>query len=523
MFYNSNRLIRRYAAAENDEYVIKDICNPFETLDNDKYHSQFGIDKTTHKLCSPGCMDFYYEELQFFTGVTSRSRETLFFSNYTHLINTVYPLPISIEWTDSPSLGLWGDRHHKPSQDIKPHRQATNFTDCPAIWHLFKVEASIYPIDDNFNMCRNEGFYAQSVDDSIDCAFTQTIGYGFMAVGAGAIVMMYGATFMMIYFKRMTDPLAFMPEIENDGEKQKKKKKKNDKTDKLKKFGLDHGFNEIPLKPVFAPWLTLMKDYVLFLITPIVEAADIVLDGLYVIKMARALNRFWISASIIRLMLKFYIVAVVKDVILNFFLITTFFTESMTPSPQKQLELAMIIKLIGFFTEDTAQSALQYFYFEKYQLFNDAAIIMKFIIGILVFLKSLKTLVGAASEVGWKKIQKRDIMYVLVYVMLTVVPFLRMVGLLVQASRGGSLVRAGCLEYRVSFNSGPSIRSLESNELDYQNHFQWDDFYMMARDEGKYFNENNATMKRFNVTPFNSQCLIAIDYLYLIGEFTITQ
>ena len=95
-----------------------------------------------------------------------------------------------------------------------------------------------------------------------------------------------------------------------------------------------------------------------------------------------------------------------------------------------------------------------------------------------------------------------------------------MVGLLVQAIRGGSLVRAGCLEYRVSFNSGPSIRSLESNELDYQNHFQWDDFYMMARDEGKYFNENNATMKRFNVTPFNSQCLIAIDYLYLIGEFT---
>ena len=113
--------------------------------------------------------------------------------------------------------------------------------------------------------------------------------------------------------------------------------------------------------------------------------------------------------------------------------------------------------------------------------------------------------------------QKRDLMYVLVYVMLTVVPFLRMVGLLVQAIRGGSLVRASCLEYRVSFNSGPSIRSLESNEVDYQNHFQWDDFYMMARDEGKYFNENNATMKRFNVTPFNTQCLIAVDYLYLIG------
>ena len=194
-------------------------------------------------------------------------------------------------------------------------------------------------------MCRNEGFYRQSVDETIDCAFTQAIGYGFMAVGAGAIIMMYGATFMMIYFKRMTDPLAYMPEIENDGEKPKKNKnKKTDentdeeksngnkdekkKTDKLKMFGVDHGFNEIPLKPAIAPWLLLMKDYILFLITPVVEAADIVLDGLYVIKMARALNRFWISASIIRLMLKFYIVAVVKDVILNFLLIVSFFTDS---------------------------------------------------------------------------------------------------------------------------------------------------------------------------------------------------
>ncbi len=356
--------------------MIKDICNPFELLGNDEYLIQFGINKTRHELCSPGCMDFYYEELQFFTGVTSRSRENLFFSNYTHLVNTVYPAPASIERTNNPSFGLWGDRHHKPSQDIKPHKQATNFTDCPAIWHLFKVEASIYPIDDNFNMCRNEGFYAQSVDETVDCAFTQTIGYGFLAIGAGAIVMMYGATFMMIYFKKMTDPLAFMPEIEDDGENQKKKKKnkkmndnklteenhseenkneenqnvdKKKRKDKLEKLELDPAFNVIPLKPVIAPWLILMKDYILFLITPVVEAADIVLDGLYVIRMARALNRFWISASIIRLMLKFYIVAVVKDVIFNFFLIKSFFTELVTISPQKQLEVAMAIKLIGFF------------------------------------------------------------------------------------------------------------------------------------------------------------------------------
>ena len=177
----------------------------------------------------------------------------------------------------------------------------------------------------------------------------------------------------------------------------------------------------------------------------------------------------------------------------------------------------MIIKLIGFFTEDTAQSALQYFYFEKYQLFNDSAIIMKFVIGLLVLLKSLNTLRAAASAVD-NKLAKRDSMYILVYVMLTVVPFLRMIGLIVQAIRGGSLVRAGCLEYRVSFNSGPNVKSLESYEVDYQRHFQWDDFYMMARDEGRYFNENNATLKRLNVTPFNTQCLIAIDYIYLIGE-----
>ena len=181
----------------------------------------------------------------------------------------------------------------------------------------------------------------------------------------------------------------------------------------------------------------------------------------------------------------------------------------------------MIIKLVGFFTEDTAQSALQYFYFEKYQLYNDAAIIMKFVIGLLVLLKSLNTLRGAASNVGFKMLQKRDLMYVLVYVMLTVVPFLRMIGLIVQAKRGGSLVRAGCLEYRVSFDSELNIRDLKSHEVDYQTHFQWDDFYMMARDDGLFFNENNVTYKRLGVTPFNSQCLIALDYSYLIGELNL--
>ena len=145
---------------------------------------------------------------------------------------------------------------------------------------------------------------------------------------------------------------------------------------------------------------------------------------------------------------------------------------------------------------------------------------MKFIIGLLVLLKSLNTLRGAAIKVGFGKLQKRDFLYALVYTMLTVVPFLRMIGLIVQAKRGGSLVRAGCLEYRISFDSERNIRDLQSFEVDYQTHVQWDDFYMIARVEGKFFNENNATLKRFIVTPFNTQCLIAIDYLYLIGEMS---
>ena len=464
-------------------------------------------------------MDFYYDELQFFNGVTSRSRESLFFSNYTHLVNRVYPLSVDITSESNSIFGLWGDRHHKPSQDIKPSRQATNFTQCPVIWNLLKVEASVYPIDGNFNMCGKESFYHQSLDTSIDCELTETIGYGFMAVGAVTLVMMYGASFMMIYFKSVPLSMSIKTDIEVDDKIEGGNNKLKDKLkDKLKVIGLCHEFNEIPVKPTIASWIILIKHYVLFLMIPVVEAADVVLDGLYIVKLARALNRFWISASIIRLMLKFYIVAVVKDIILNFLLIMSFFSESVTLSPQKQLQLAMIIKLIGFYTEDTAQSTLQYFYFEKYQLYNDAAIIMKFIIGILVLLKSFNTLRAAASEVGFKKIQKRDLMYVLVYVMLTVVPFLRMIGLIVQAKRGGSLVRAGCLEYRISFDSERNIRDLQSFEVDYQTHVQWDDFYMMARDEGKFFNENNVTLKRFIVTPFNTQCLIAIDYLYLIGE-----
>ena len=182
-------------------------------------------------------MDFYYDELQFFNGVTSRSRESLFFSNYTHLVNRVYPLSVDITSESNSIFGLWGDRHHKPSQDIKPSRQATNFTQCPVIWNLLKVEASVYPIDGNFNMCGKESFYHQSLDTSIDCELTETIGYGFMAVGAVTLVMMYGASFMMIYFKSVPLSMSIKTDIEVDD---KIEGGNNKLKDKLKVIGLCH-------------------------------------------------------------------------------------------------------------------------------------------------------------------------------------------------------------------------------------------------------------------------------------------
>ena len=54
--------------------------------------------------------------------------------------------------------------------------------------------------------------------------------------------------------------------------------------------------------------------------------------------------------------------------------------------------------MIGFFTEDTAQSVLQYFYFEKYQMDGDVIIIFKFVVGLLVTGKSLLTLALAYNQ-----------------------------------------------------------------------------------------------------------------------------
>ena len=55
-----------------------------------------------------------------------------------------------------------------------------------------------------------------------------------------------------------------------------------------------------------------------------------------------------------------------------------FFQHSLELSPQKNFLLNFLIKVVGFFLEDTAQSVFQYFYFEKYQMDGDVVIINKF-------------------------------------------------------------------------------------------------------------------------------------------------
>ena len=115
---------------------MNDICNPFfDTTDSDDYLTNFGVRKREKKLkyCSPGCIDHYYDKLQYFNGQTSRPRERLFFSNYTHLANKLYPLPINLRTFYRPMMGsraVAGDAR----------KQATNFTDCPDFWNVFRLK-----------------------------------------------------------------------------------------------------------------------------------------------------------------------------------------------------------------------------------------------------------------------------------------------------------------------------------------------------------------------------------------------
>ena len=148
----SNYLLQQYSTIKSDNqrsmFTIKDVCNPFYTMDDEEFSLRFAIDKKSQPIdyCSPGCLDYYYDDLQFFNGETSRPRERLFFSNYTHLANKLYPLPVNLRTIYRPMMGfrtIAGDAR----------KQATNFTNCPAFWNVFKVEAAVYPIDDEFNMC----------------------------------------------------------------------------------------------------------------------------------------------------------------------------------------------------------------------------------------------------------------------------------------------------------------------------------------------------------------------------------
>ena len=209
-------------------------------------------------------------------------------------------------------------------------------------------------------------------------------------------------------------------------------------------------------------------------------------------------------------------VAVVKDIVMNLLILYFFFRKSLELTPQQNFALNFIIKIVGFFTEDTAQSVLQYFYFEKYQMDGDVIIIFKFVVGLLVTAKSLLTLVLAYNQAK-NRMKKIDFITAFVYILLVLVPVFRLVGLMVQAGKRGSMIRAGCLEYRLAFSDNLNIRQKDQYEIDYQHNYQWDIFYLMGRDYGKFFNENSADFKRIYVTPFTSQCMTVNDYMYLIG------
>ena len=63
--------------------------------------------------------------------------------------------------------------------------------------------------------------------------------------------------------------------------------------------------------------MKILKQSILFLLVSVVEALDIVLGGIYIVRLSCILNRFWIKAKITKLMLKLKVVAVVKDVLFN--------------------------------------------------------------------------------------------------------------------------------------------------------------------------------------------------------------
>ena len=288
-------MLTKFANFDDLKFRIKDICNPFQEVPEDSYSKIFGVNKTSIDECSPGCIDLYYDDLQFFSGETSRPRERLFFSNYTHLANKLYPLPINLRTIYRPWMGfrsVAGDSRN----------QATNFTHCPEFWNVFKIEAAVYPIDDNFNMCKEESFYRQSDYDSIDCAYTARIGYFFVGMGAVSIISMYLVGFINVLLKRNS---VFKPEVKTDIFDYNEFTTKGGRAAKIGQ-SIKNSFTTVAylLTPLPLPKLSvtqvLLKNSILFLIAPISEAIDVVLDGIYIVRLARVMNRFWIEAKIIK-------------------------------------------------------------------------------------------------------------------------------------------------------------------------------------------------------------------------------
>ena len=255
-------------------------------MDDISFLLKFAINKTTQPLeyCSPGCLDYYYDELQFFNGETSRPRERLFFSNYTHLANKLYPLPTNLRTIYRPMMGF-----RTVAGDAR--KQATNFTSCPNFWNVFKIEAAVYPIDDEFNMCRDNAFYKQLEDESIDCAHTERVGYFIIAAGAVLIMTMYGVWFVKIFMKRIdfhSKSSAYEDEFDMFKYKYNKRKLKG-RIYRLKqciKESFKNSYQVIKglLTPLPLPTLsismTIIKRSVLFLIAPASESLDIVLSSI---------------------------------------------------------------------------------------------------------------------------------------------------------------------------------------------------------------------------------------------------
>ena len=228
----------------------------------------------------------------------------------------MYPLPISLRTIYRPYIGF-----RTVAGDAR--EQATNFTHCPDFWNIYKVEAAVYPTDDVFNMCRDEAFYRQDPDESIDCAYTEKVGYSVITIGATLIVTMYIVAYLIIFIEKVKNiEIALSSKIRDEF--------------KITACTTRGFFLSIKVAlttvvslsmPKMNNWQVLVKDSILFLIAPAVEALDIMLEGAYVVRLARILNRFLIKASTIRLMLNLYTVAVFKDITQHFILICIFFVD----------------------------------------------------------------------------------------------------------------------------------------------------------------------------------------------------